>query len=120
VTHHETQNRAAAAINGRLRLALIAACLGAAFIATGCGTSAVTGVAKDAAVAACRQAATAIGDRQARRIVDQACVAGADGNVKQLSQEAKRVARERCLAEAKRVADPVARGQVKALCPVLK
>ncbi len=103
----------------RLVQRVLVACV-AAIMLGGCGSPSAGRIAKGAGVAICRQAATAISDPQARRVADQACATAASGNTKQLSQDAKRVARQRCLSAAKRVADPTARQQVKALCPNIK
>lgn len=86
----------------------------------GCGGVSVPGVAKQAAVAACEQAATAIKDAQARGVADQACKAGATGDVRKASAGAKQAAREGCLGEARKVVDPVARQQVAALGPTAR
>lgn len=100
----------------RTRAGVLAIAAALAFAAGGCGDgSPVSGAAKRAAYAACRQAASGISDPVARQAADQAC--RTEASVKGASQAAKRAARRRCLEQARRVVDPVARRQVRALCP---
>jgi hypothetical protein len=100
------------------RLSGFAGCLLAAGAVVGCGGAG--GIAQEVGVAACRQAASALADPQARQIADQACQAGASGSVTQATQAAKQAARNACLTEAQKIVDPVARQQIAALCPAVK
>jgi hypothetical protein len=100
------------------RLSGFAGCLLAAGAIVGCGGAG--GIARDIGVAACRQAASSLADPQARKIADQACQAGASGSIKQATQAAKQAARDACLAEARRIVDPLARQEIAALCPAVK
>lgn len=93
----------------------IAAVTAIIFAAAGCGDlPSVKSTGKQAALAACRQAATAIKDPSAREAAGRACSAGAVGDA---GKAAKQAARKRCLQEAMKVVDPAARQQVRALCP---
>lgn len=65
--------------------------------------------------AVCRQAAAAIQDQTARQVADEAC--RSRGDVGNASRAAKKAARERCLQQSTKVVDPIARRQVRALCP---
>jgi hypothetical protein len=100
------------------RLSGFAGCLLAAGAIAGCGGAG--GIAREVGIAACRQAASSLTDPRERQIADQACQAGASGSVQQATQAAKRAARDACLAEARRIVDPVARQQIEALCPAVK
>lgn len=104
----------------RIRLRAVPTLAAVTLVLGGCGGVSVSGVAKQGAVAACEQGATAIKDAQARGVADQACKAGAAGDVRKASAAAKQAARERCLREARKVVDPVARQQVEALCPTIR
>jgi hypothetical protein len=84
----------------------------------GCG--AVGTVIKEIGVAACRQAASGLQDPVARQTADQACVIGASVDVSHATQAAKQAAHDSCIREAAKIVDPVARGQIQALCPTFK
>jgi hypothetical protein len=102
----------------RNRLIAAAGCVLVVGAIVGCGT--VSQVAVDAGLAACRQAASAIANTQARQAADEACRAGFSGNLSQATKAAKQTARDACLNEARVIVDPLARQQVEALCPTVK
>ena len=80
----------------------------------GCGGGDVPSL-ESGANAVCRQAAAAIQDQTARQVADEAC--RSRGDVGNASRAAKKAARERCLQQSTKVVDPIARRQIRALCP---
>lgn len=100
--------------------ALMVACLALA----GCGSSAVNSAvdtsARQAAGAACAQAALSIKDATAKQSAEQACRAVSSGNAQQLTLAAKQAARLACLQASTRIPDATARAAAKAACPPTK
>jgi len=99
------------------RVIALAGGLAAAAAIVGCGGAGA--IARNVGVAACRQAASSLSDPHARQIGDQACQAGATGDLSQSTKAAKQAARDACLQEARKLVDPAARQQIEALCPTV-
>ncbi len=100
------------------RLGSLGPILVASALAGGCGG--LGGVATQIGVAACRQAARGLQDPVARQTADRACQIGASGDISQVAPAAKQAAHDGCIREAAKIVDPVARGQIQALCPTFK
>lgn len=76
--------------------------------------------ARQAAGAACSQAALSIKDPTAKQSAEQACRAVSSGNAQQLTLAAKQAARLACLQASGRIPDATARAAAKAACPPTK
>ncbi|MDQ6731192.1 MAG: hypothetical protein M3022_13070 [Actinomycetota bacterium] len=83
----------------------------------GCG--AIGTIAKEIGVAACQQAAS--GQQNSAATNGTAGMPDRRERQHQPSDKAaKQVAHEGCVLEAAKIIDPIARGQIQALCPTIK
>lgn len=103
------------------RLVAFAAVLGSlAPAGCGSGSKAVDSGVRQSAAAACLQGVTAIKDRAVRKSAEQACRAVGTGNTRQLTNVAKKGAREACQVASEKISNPTARAAAKSACPAIK